>query len=90
MKESTRTLLVLALLFVCFFLPPITEVPVAQHETMLVMRDVFVQTSAAYLWLSPAIHVFTVLLLVAVYLYGRKIGWIADAYFGFLIARAFC
>ena len=85
MKESTRTLLILALLFVCFFLPPITEVPVSQEETMLVMRDVFIQTSAAYLWLSPVIHIFTVLLLVAVYLYGSKISRIIDAYFGFLI-----
>jgi len=85
MKETTRTLLILALLFVCFFLPPITEVPVAQEETTLVIRDVFIQTSAAYLWLSPAIHVITVLLLVVAYLYGTKIGRIIDAYFGFLI-----
>lgn len=85
MKESTKTLLILVLLFVCFFLPPITEVPVAQQETTLVMRDVFIQTSAAYLWLGPAIHIATVLLLVAAYLYGMKIGRIIDAYFGFLL-----
>jgi hypothetical protein len=85
MKKSTRTLLILILLFACFFLPPITEVPVAQQETPLVMRDVFIQTSAAYLWLSPAIHIATVILLVAAYLYGTKIGRIIDAYFGFLL-----
>ncbi len=85
MKESTRTLLILALLFVCFFLPPITEVHVSQQETTLVIRDVFIQTSTAYLWLSPAIHVITVLLLVVVYLYGAKMGRIVDAYFGLLI-----
>jgi hypothetical protein len=85
MKESTKTLLILAMLFICFFLPPITEFPVAQQETTLVMRDVFIQTSAAYLWLSPAIHIATVLLLVAAYLYGTKVGRIIDAYFGFLL-----
>jgi len=84
MKERTKTLLILVLLFVCFFLPPITEVPVTQQETTLVMRDVFIQTSAAYLWLSPAIHIATVILLVAGYLYGTKIGRIIDAYFGLL------
>ena len=85
MKESTKTLLILVLLFVCFFLPPITEVPVTQQETTLVMRDVFIKTSAAYLWLSPAIHIATVILLVAAYLYGMKIGRIIDVYFGFLL-----
>jgi hypothetical protein len=85
MKKSTRTLLILVLLFACFFLPPITEVPVAQQDTPLVMRDVFIQTSAAYLWLSPAIHIATVLLLIAAYFYGTKIGRIIDAYFGFLL-----
>ncbi len=85
MKESTRTLLILALLFACFFLPPITEVPVAQEESTLVMRDVFIQTSVAYLWLSPVVHVATVLVIVAVYFYGTKIGRIVDTYFGFLL-----
>ena len=85
MKESTKTLLIMVLLFASFFLPLITEVPVAQQETMLVIRDVFIQTSAAYLWLSPAIHIATVILLVAAYLYGTKIGRIMDAYFGFLL-----
>ena len=85
MKESTRTLVILSLLFFCFFLPPITEVPVAQQDTMLVIRNVFAQTSTAYLWLSPAIHVITILLLVAAHFYGKKIGQVIDAYFGFLI-----
>ncbi len=84
MKESTRTLLILASLFICFFLPPITEFPFTQQETTLVMRDVFIQTSAAYLWLSPSIHIVTVILLVATYLYGTRMGRILDAYFGFL------
>lgn len=85
MKESTRTLLILILLFACFFLPPITEIPVAQQDTTLVIRDVFIQTSASYLWFSPPIHVATVILLVAAYFYGTKIGRIIDAYFGFLL-----
>jgi len=85
MKKSTKTLLIIVLLFVSFFLPLITEVPVAQQETMLVIREVFIQTSATYLWLSPAIHIATVILLAAAYLYGTKIGRIIDAYFGFLL-----
>lgn len=88
MKESTRTLLILTLLFVCFFLPPITQVPVSQQETPLVMREVFIQTSAAYLWLSPAIHITTILVLVAIYSYGTKTSRIIDVYFGFLFLFA--
>jgi len=84
MKESTRTLLIFTLLLVCFFLPPVTEVPVAQQETPLLMRDVFIQTSAAYLWLSPAIHITTILMLVAIYFYGTKTSRIIDAYFSLL------
>jgi len=84
MKESTRTLLILALLFICFFLPPITAVPVTQQETPFVMRDVFIQTSAAYLWLSPILHVITILVLVAIYFYGTKTSRVVDAYFSFL------
>jgi hypothetical protein len=43
-----------------------------------------IQTSVAYLWLSPIIHVITVVLLVALYRYGSKIGRVADAFFGIL------
>lgn len=84
MKASRKFLLVFVVLFLCFFLPSISAVPFTAEENVLVIRDVFVQTSVAYLWLSPVIHVATVILLVALYLYGQKIGRFADAYFGIL------
>jgi len=84
MKESRKTLLVLIVLLICTFLPTLAAVPFAQQDSTLVIRDVFIQTSVAYLWLSPAVHVVTVLLLVALYLYGSKVGRVVDAFFGIL------
>jgi hypothetical protein len=42
------------------------------------------KTSVAYLWLSPAVHVITVVLLIALYLYGSRGGRVADAFFAIL------
>lgn len=84
MKESRKTLLVLIVLLFCIFLPTLAAVPFAQEESTLVIRDVFMQTSTAYLWLSPAIHIITILLIVALYRYGSRTGRIADAFFGML------
>jgi len=81
MRESRKTLLVLVVLLFCTFLPAFAAVPFPQEETPLVIKDVFMQTSAAYLWLSPAIHIVTVVLLVALYLYGSRVGRIVDAFF---------
>jgi len=84
MKESKKTLLILLVLFICIFLPPVTAVPFAQQDSMLVIRDVLIQTSVAYLWLSPIIHVSTIVLLVALYRYGLRMGRVVDAFFGIL------
>ncbi len=84
MKESRKTLLVLIVLLICIFLPTFAAVPFAQEESTLVIRDVFMETSVAYLWLSPEIHVITILLIVALYRYGSRVGRVADAFFGIL------
>lgn len=84
MKENRKTPLVFIILLICTFLPTLAAVPFAQEESTLVIRDVFMQTSVAYLWLSPAIHVITILLLVALYRYGSRVGKVADAFFGIL------
>ena len=84
MKESRKTLLVLIVLLICTFLPSFASVPFAQQDSALVIRDVLMQTSVAYLWLSPIIHVSTVVLLIALYRYGSRIGRFADAFFGVL------
>jgi hypothetical protein len=84
MKESRKTLLVLVMLLICIFLPTFAAVPFAQEESTRVIRDVFMQTSVAYLWLSPAIHIITILLVVAMYRYGSRVGRVADAFFGIL------
>lgn len=84
MKESRKTLLALTVLLLSIFLPIIAVEPFAQEESTLVIRDVFMKTSTAYLWLSPAIHVITIMLLLALYRYGSRIGRIADVFFGIL------
>jgi len=85
MNESRKTLLVLIVLFVCTFLPTLSAVPFAQQDSPLVIREVFIQTSTAFLWLSPVIHIITIALLIALYCYGSGIGRIADAFFGMLL-----
>jgi len=84
MNENRKALLILIALLVCTFLPTLATVPFAQQDSALVIREVFVQTSVAYLWLSPIIHVVTVVLLVGLYRYGSRIGRVADAFFGIL------
>jgi hypothetical protein len=42
------------------------------------------KTSVAYSWLSPIVHIVTVALLVALYLYGSKAGRVVDAFIAVL------
>jgi len=70
------------ILLLCILLPPVTSKPFAQQDTPLVIRDIITQKT--YLWLSPIVHVATIILLVTLYLYGKKIGRVADAYFAVL------
>jgi len=84
MEGGRRTQVILIVLFLCTFLPPIASKPFASQETPLVIKEVVVQTSAAYSWLSPIIHVVTIAILLALYRYGQRMGRLADAYFGVL------
>jgi hypothetical protein len=85
MKERTKTLLILAVLLVCFFLPVLAASPFPQQESSLVIKEVLIKTSAEYLWLSPVIHVLIVALLGALYFSISKAGRIADFFFAVLI-----
>jgi len=84
MDEGRKTLLILVVPLVCTFLPTFARVPFAQQDSALVIREVFEQTSVAYLWLSPIIHVVFAVLLVGLYRYGSSVGRVADAFFGSL------
>lgn len=70
MKERTKTLLIQAGLLVCSFLPLFAALPFTQQDSSLVIKEVLMKTSMAYLWLSPIVHVVTVVLLVALVRYG--------------------
>ncbi len=85
MKESYKTLLILGVLLICSFLPVFTSTPFPQQDSSLVIKEVLIKTSGAYLWLSPIIHVITIVLLVALYLYRSRVGRIVDAFFAILI-----
>jgi hypothetical protein len=85
MKESNKTLLILVVLLICSFLPVFTSSPFPQQDSSLVIKEVLMKTSVAYLWLSPIVHVITIVLLVALYLYGSRVGRIVDAFFAILI-----
>ena len=84
MSEGRKFLLIFVALFLCVFLPTYASVPFEQQDMMLVIRDVFIQTSVAYLWLSPIIHLVTIILIIAIFRYGNKTSRIADAFFGVL------
>jgi len=84
MTESRKLLLLSLFLFSCIFLPTYSSVPFKQQDTMLVIRNVFIKTSVAYLWLSPGIHVAVIILSFALYRWGRQMNGIADAFFGIL------
>jgi hypothetical protein len=84
MKERTKTLLILVVLLICSFLPIFATSPFSQQDSSLVIKEVLIKTSVAYLWLSPIVHVVTVALLVALYLYGSRAGRIVDLFFAIL------
>ena len=84
MKESRKTLLVLLLLLFFSFLPTLSTVPFPSQDSPLVMKEVLTQTSISNPWLTSAIHIATVALLVALYWCGSKIGRAASAFFGIL------
>jgi hypothetical protein len=83
-KERTKTLLILVVLLICSFLPVFAASPFSQQDSSLVIKEVLMKTSVAYLWLSPIVHVVTVVLLVALYLYGSRLGRVADGFFAIL------
>jgi len=83
-KERTKTLLILVVLLICSFLPVFAASPFSQQDSSLVIKEVLMKTSVAYLWLSPIVHIITVALLVALYLYGSKTGRVADGFFAIL------
>jgi len=84
MKERTKTLVILVVLLICSFLPVLATSPFSQQDSSLVIKEVLMKTSVAYLWLSPIVHVFTVVLLVALYFYGSRVGRVADGFFAIL------
>jgi len=84
MKERTKTLLILVGLLLCSFLPVFAASPFPQQDSSLVIKEVLMKTSVANLWLSPVVHVVAVVLFVVLYLYGSRVGRVADAFFAIL------
>lgn len=84
MEGRTKTLVILVVLLICSFLPVLATSPFSQQDSSLVIKEVLMKTSVAYLWLSPIVHVFTVVLLVALYFYGSRVGRVADGFFAIL------
>ena len=84
MKEKAKTPLILVVLLICSFIPVFATSPFPQQDSSLVIKEVLMKTSVAYLWLSPIVHVATVVLLIAMYLYGSRVARIVDAFFAIL------
>jgi hypothetical protein len=80
-----KYLLLYVLLVLCAFLPALASVPFAPWDTSLVIKEVLVTTSLTYpVWLRILIHASTVVLFALLFRYGRRIGRLADAFFGVL------
>jgi len=84
MDEGRKFLLIFIVLFLCLFLPSYASKPFKQEEITLLIRDVMIKTSVAYLWLSPILHLTTIAIIIAIFRYRQRIGRVADAYFGIL------
>jgi len=84
MRVYRRFLVVLIAVALCTILPPITSVPFQQQETPSVIKEVIIQTSLSYQWLSPITHISTVILLILLYRFGSKVWRVTDAYFSLL------
>ena len=85
MKERNKTLLILVVLFISSFLPVFAASAFPQQDSSLVIKEVLMKTSVAYLWLSPIVHVITVALLVALYLCVPRVGRVVDVFFAILL-----
>ncbi len=80
MKKRNKTLLILIVLAISTFLPVLAVSPFPQQDTSLVIKEVLIKTSAAYIWLSPIIHIVIVALIIALFFYGSEVGRILDAF----------
>lgn len=79
-----RELLFFIAVVFCAFLPTFASVPFQPQETPFVIIEVLKQIDATYAWLSPLIHISTIMLIILLYKYGPKMGRITDIYFGIL------
>ena len=84
MKDRNKSLIFLVVLLICSFLPVFAASPFSQQDSSLIIKEVLMKTSVAYLWLTPMVHVVTVVLLVALYLYGPRVGRVTDVFFAVL------
>jgi hypothetical protein len=85
MESKWKTLVFYLVLILCSFLPLITTVPYSPWERGLVMYELFMTTSLSYpLWLRGFLHIFTLLLVLLLMLYGHRLGRYVSAYFAFL------
>jgi hypothetical protein len=85
MKDRNKTLLVLVVLFICSFLPVFAASPFSQQDSSLVIKEVLMKTSVAYLWLSPMVRVVAVVLLVALYLCRPRASRVVNVFFALLL-----
>ncbi|MFX1319175.1 MAG: hypothetical protein ACFE9D_11380 [Promethearchaeota archaeon] len=86
MESKWKTLLFYVLLILCSFLPLLTMIPYAPWDRGLVMFELFMTTSLSYpLWLRGFLHIFTLILVLLLIPYGRRIGRFVSAYFGILV-----
>jgi len=79
-----RELLFFIVLVFCTFLPTFASVPFQPQETPLIIIEVLKQVDTTYAWLSPLIHISTLILIILLYKDGQKMGRITDIYFGIL------
>ena len=80
-----KKLLFLIFLLLSFFIPPFTSVSVPAEESSLVIRDVLIRTSVAFLWFSPVIHVVVITLFIALLQYGLSVDRLADVFLEFYL-----
>lgn len=85
MDSTRKTILFYVILILCSFLPLFTAIPYLPWDRGLVMFELFMTTTLSYpLWLRGVLHIVTLLLILLLIPYGRRLGRITSAYFGLL------
>ncbi len=70
-----------AVLFLSFFLQPLAETPLNQTQTPELIKEMMIEISGYYSWLTPVFHISAIAVVLALLKYRDRAGRLFAAYF---------